>query len=176
VVLLGEGLGELGGSEYLKVVHGIVAGRPPELDLERERALLALLAKAAEAGLLRSAHDCSDGGLAVTLAECAFDTGGIGVDADVPLPTSRPEAAVDAAGALFGESASRVVVSVNAADCDALLKAAADSGVPARRIGTTGGARLRIRVNGVDAIDCPVAEAEQVWSSSIGQQFARRVA
>src|SRR4029079_952140 len=95
IVLLGEGLGELGGSEYLKVLHRLVRGRPPELDLDRERRLIDLLARAASAGILRSAHDCSDGGIAVTLAECAFDTGGIGFTADVPAlndadSTNRP--------------------------------------------------------------------------------------
>ena len=78
IVLLGEGYGELGGSEYLKTVHGLVQGQPPALDLDKERALIALLTRAAAAGRLQSAHDCSDGGVAVTLAECAFDTGGIG--------------------------------------------------------------------------------------------------
>ena len=76
IVLLGEGRGELGGSEYLKVVHGLVRGVPPALDLDAERALQALLVALADERLVRSAHDCSDGGLAVTLAECCFDTGG----------------------------------------------------------------------------------------------------
>jgi phosphoribosylformylglycinamidine synthase II len=84
IVLLGEGRAELGGSEYLKTLHGLVAGEPPQLDVRRERALIALLADAAARGLLLSAHDCSDGGIAVTLAECAFDTGGIGLDVDLP--------------------------------------------------------------------------------------------
>ena len=70
VILLGEGSGELGGSEYLKVVHGLVRGVPPVLTLERERALQTLLVRLAEARLIRSAHDCSDGGIAVALAEC----------------------------------------------------------------------------------------------------------
>ena len=84
VVLLGEGYGELGGSEYLKTIHGLVQGQPPELDLDKERALIALVTRAAAAGLLQSAHDCSDGGVAITLAECAFDTGGIGFEVDLP--------------------------------------------------------------------------------------------
>ena len=88
IVLLGEGYGELGGSEYLKTVHGLVAGEPPALDLGKERALIALLTHAAAAGLIQSAHDCSDGGLAITLAECAFDTDGIGLEA-----ASRPRRA-----------------------------------------------------------------------------------
>ncbi len=87
VVLLGESYGELGGSEYLKTVHGLVQGQPPELSLDKERALIALLTRAAAAKILQSAHDCSDGGVATTLAECAFDTGGIGCHVDLPLST-----------------------------------------------------------------------------------------
>src|SRR6185295_16002959 len=80
LVLLGDGRPELGGSEYLKVVHGLVRGVPPSIDLDRERALQALLVDLAERRLMRSAHDCSDGGIAVTLAESCFDTGGAGAD------------------------------------------------------------------------------------------------
>jgi phosphoribosylformylglycinamidine synthase subunit PurL len=169
IVLLGEGLGELGGSEYLKTVHGVVRGRPPRLDLERERALIGLLGSVAADALLQSAHDCADGGVAVTLAECAFDTGGIGLEVDLP-------AAGDDAATLFGESASRVVVSVTAEHVDELLSRAAAAGVPAARIGSTGGSRLRISVEGRPAIACAVAEAEQVWSSSIERFFARHMA
>src|SRR6476659_3900464 len=71
VILLGEGTGELGGSEYLKLAYDLVRGLPPALDLHRERALQALLVELADERLLRSAHDCSDGGLAIALAECA---------------------------------------------------------------------------------------------------------
>ena len=169
IVLLGEGFGELGGSEYLKSIHGIVAGQPPTIDLGRERALIALLTRAAAARLLRSAHDCSDGGLAVTLAECAFDTGGIGCHVDVAASTS-------AAAALFGESASRAVVSASPADVAALLALAAELGVPAASIGRTGGARITISLAGAVEVDCAVAEAEQVWASALGRHFAGRAA
>ena len=177
IVLLGVGLGELGGSEYLKVQHGLVKGQPPALDLERERALIALLGRAAAAGLLCSAHDCSDGGLAVTLAECAFDTNGIGCDVDVPGVAMQPGARELARIAtLFGESASRAVVSVRPGDRATLLHVAAEAGVPARRIGTTGGTRLRISIDGQPAIDCALQEAEQVWSTAIERYFKKPAA
>ncbi len=169
VVLLGESYGELGGSEYLKTVHGLVQGQPPELSLDKERALIALLTRAAAAKILQSAHDCSDGGVATTLAECAFDTGGIGCHVDVPLSTS-------AAATLFGESASRAVVSVTAANLQPLLQLAAELGVPARSIGRTGGDKLVVTVAGSPAIDCQVTEAEQVWSLALGRYFAGRAA
>ena len=82
VILLGESRDELGGSEYLKVVHGLIRGVPPSLDLAREAALQRVLVEGAAAGLIRSAHDCAEGGLAVTMAECCFDSS-FGVDVDV---------------------------------------------------------------------------------------------
>jgi phosphoribosylformylglycinamidine synthase II len=176
IILLGEGFGELGGSEYLKVVHGLVKGQPPMLDLEREASLIALLAKATGAGLLQSAHDCSDGGLAVTLAECAFNSGGIGLDVDVPAITAVARSCSSAEGALFGESASRVAVSITTTNRAAFLQMAEDVDVPASVIGKTGGARLRMRVGGRDAIDCAIADAEQLWASAIERYFAGRAA
>src|SRR5215475_7464456 len=83
IVLLGEGHGELGGSEYLKSMFDLVRGVPPELDLARERALQKLLVALADARLLRSADDCSDGGLAVAVAECCFDTSGMGAEVSI---------------------------------------------------------------------------------------------
>ena len=82
VVLLGDNLGELGGSEYLATMHNTVAGKPPVLDLKREAALQKLIVKLIRDGCIESAHDCSEGGLAIALAECTFDSGGIGVSAD----------------------------------------------------------------------------------------------
>ena len=169
VVLLGESYGELGASEYLKIVHGLVQGQAPELSLDKERALIALLTRAAAAKILQSAHDCSDGGVATTLAECAFDTGGIGYHVDLPLSTS-------ATATLFGESASRAVVSVTSANLQPLLQLAAELGVPARSIGRTGGDKLVVTIAGSPAIDCQVAEAERVWSLALGRYFAGRAA
>ena len=185
IVLLGTGFGELGGSEYLKVVHDLVRGEPPALDLGRERALIALLGRAASGSLLCSAHDASDGGLAVTLAECAFETGGIGLDVDLPpdrdLRASREAGPVSrgfspAIATLFGESASRVVVSVRPQDRATLLQMAADAGVPAAVIGRTGGPRLTVRVGGDVVVDAAVGQMEQVWATAIERYFARHAA
>jgi phosphoribosylformylglycinamidine synthase II len=165
VVLLGDDRGELGGSEYLRTVHGLVRGDAPALDLARERALQAVVTQAAAAGLLQSAHDCSDGGISVTLAESCFDSGGLGATVDL--------VGVSADIALFSESASRIVVSVNPSDEGELLKRAAAAGVPARRIGRVGGSRLQIGVNGEHAIDLAVGEAEQIWATAIEKHFKR---
>lgn len=165
IILLGEDRGELGGSEYLRTVHGLVKGDAPALDPAREAALITLVVEAASAGILRSAHDCSDGGIAVTLAESCFDTGGIG--ANVTL-----QAEVE----LFSESASRIVVSVDASREEDLLQRASAAGVPARRIGSTGGSRLVITADGRDLVDVAVAEAEHVWATALEQHFKRAVA
>ena len=176
VVLLGEGGAALGGSEYLKVVHGLVRGRPPSLDLGRERALQRLLIEAATEGLLESAHDCAEGGLAVTLAECCFDSDGIGVAVDVPAQTidGRPDLSLVAT--LFGESASRVIVSVAEQQADTVMTRAARAGVPATILGRTGGARVHVSVDGTAVIDMPVAVAEQIWTTGLSRYFGSRAA
>jgi len=169
IVLLGDTLDELGGSAYLKVMHGLVRGVPPRLDLQREAAVLGLLVKGVSCGLIRSAHDCAEGGLAVALAECCFNTG-LGAEADVPgVEAALP--GFEDVSALFGESASRVVVSV-AADRVAEMEAlAADAGVPVSRVGRVGGKRIRIAVAGRPVLDEPLPEAEHRWSSAIGTFF-----
>jgi phosphoribosylformylglycinamidine synthase subunit PurL len=136
VVLLGRTSNELGGSEYLKVAHGMVAGRPPKVDLPGERLLDELLVTAIRTRIIRSAHDCSEGGLAVALAECCL-AGGLGATVDVPgdLP---------GVAALFSESQGRVVATVAAGHFDALKTLAATHATPCVRIGTVGGDRLRI--------------------------------
>ena len=177
IVLLGEGDGNLGGSEYLKTVHGLVAGEPPHLDLNRERALIDVLVKAAAARLIESAHDCSDGGAAVTLAECTFDSGGLGCVVDLPAAPGRAaDEAWAVAGALFGEAAGRVIVSAAADRVEALIALAREAGVPATVVGRTGGERIEISVAGARVVECAVADAERLWSSALGQHFAGRAA
>jgi len=176
IILLGEGLGELGGSEYLKMVHDLVRGLPPALDLNAERALQQLLVALAGERLMRSAHDCSEGGLAVALAECCFETVGVGAEVSIGAAAVAHDARLNRAAALFGESASRVVISVVPADVTRVLEQASAAGVPARLIGQTGGNRLRIAVGGEMAVDTAVTEAERVWSTAIELYFAKRVA
>jgi phosphoribosylformylglycinamidine synthase II len=134
ICMLGETFAELGGSEFAEVVLGTISGRPPALDLGRERALQELVLEAAAADLVASAHDCGDGGLAIALAEQAI-LGGHGFVVTVPgdLPPHV---------ALFSESASRIVVAVAPERVDALTDLAAARGVPFARIGETGGPRV----------------------------------
>ncbi|HEY7057892.1 MAG TPA: phosphoribosylformylglycinamidine synthase subunit PurL, partial [Vicinamibacterales bacterium] len=176
VIALGEDRGELGGSEYLNVLHGLVRGDAPALDLARERALQALVVDLAASGIVRSAHDCADGGMAVTLSECCFETGGLGCSVDLQAPPSPAASeALLVNAALFSESASRIVVSAAAMHESEILARAAAAGVPARRIGRTGGPRLSIAVDGRPAVDLPVADAEHAWSTAL-EQFFKRVA
>jgi phosphoribosylformylglycinamidine synthase subunit PurL len=174
IILLGENLDELGGSEYLHAMHGLLAGVPPTLDLMAERRLQQFLVESASEGLLRSAHDCAEGGFAVALAECCFDTGGAGAEVDVP-PAAADHGLISEA-TLFGESASRVIVSVEESRAADVLARAVAAGVPAVRVGRTGGTRLVMRVRGETAIDVPVADAEHAWNSTFETQFARRIA
>jgi len=176
VILLGEGRGELGGSEYLKAAHDLVRGTPPAIDLAAEHALQVLLVDLADARAIRSAHDCSDGGTAVAIAECCFDTNGLGVDAAIASVAVSREAAVNRAAALFGESASRVIVSTQPDRVQYVLARAETAGVPARVIGRTGGSSIRIRVDDEVAIDAPVADAENVWASAIQRYFTKKAA
>ena len=174
VMLLGDAAagGEIGGSEYLKVITGLVRGTPPAIDLVAERALQRLVADLVAEGLLESAHDCAEGGLAVTVAECCFDSGGIG--AELSLPPTPPGAATDALAAttaLFGEAPTRVVVSVAERHVDTVRARAATAAVPARLLGRTGGSRLRLLVADEVVIDLPLAEAEHVWATGLSRYF-----
>ena len=171
VVLLGESRTELGGSEYLKVVHGLVRGVPPALDLAREAALQRLLVDGIAAGIIRSAHDCAEGGFAVALGECCFDTG-LGATVEIAGVAAAELPFADVA-TLFGESASRVIASVAPAAVPGLLARAAASGVPAAQIGTVGGNRIRISVDGRVSLDEPLADAESIWTNALEQYFER---
>jgi phosphoribosylformylglycinamidine synthase II len=178
VVLLGDNLGELGGSEYLATMHELVAGRAPVLNLKREKALQSLIIKLIRDGCVESAHDCSEGGLAIALAECTFDNGGLGVTANVTAvtdePSAEPASALEVNRSLFGESASRIVVSVPSRHLDTVMAAAKEAEVTASEIGRVGGQRIRMSVNGVLAIDCEVSAAEGAWATAIERRMARK--
>jgi phosphoribosylformylglycinamidine synthase len=145
IVLLGENTGELGGSEYLAWIHGVVAGAPPACDLAGERALIDALLESIGGSHVASAHDCSEGGLAVALAECCVGSEDHPMGAEVDL---SPWAALPSRALLFGEAQGRVVVST--ANAEAVLAIAARHGVPARIIGTvrSASAGLTITVAG----------------------------
>ena len=175
IVLLGDAAGELGGSEYLTVAHGLVGGRPAAVDLDREAALQTLLVDAARDGLIRSAHDCAEGGFAVTLAECCVESGGVGARVELSGPVG-PDDQFLLVRALFGEAPSRVVVSVPPGERDRLLVRARALSVPASVIGQTGGERLAISVAGTVVADIGLDVAEQAWANGLTRHFEAAVA
>lgn len=134
IILLGElGDGELGGSEYLKRIHGRKTGRPPRMDLLQAQRIHEACLEFIRQGWIHSAHDCSEGGLVVALAECCISGPEIVIGATVELPELT-------AGVLFGESQSRIVVSVPPEHAERVMR----SGIPAQRLGVTGGSRLSV--------------------------------
>jgi len=160
IALLGDSFDELGGSEYLAVIHGRVQGKPPALDLAKEKALHRLVLAAIEQGLVHSAHDLAEGGLAIAVAECLFEHE-IGARLELSTDGLRPDSL------LFGESQSRVVLSLPPENLPALQELAAREQVPLRVIGRTGGDRLQIIVDGGQRVDLPVARLQAAWREGI---------
>ncbi|NHC24488.1 phosphoribosylformylglycinamidine synthase subunit PurL [Nocardioides sp. IC4_145] len=156
VFLLGETREELSGSEWANVVHGHLGGTPPRVDLAAEKALAQLLHEGV--GLLTSAHDLADGGLAQTLAEAAMRHM---VGVTVTLPG-------DVFVGLFAESAGRAVVTVRAGDADRLRDLAARHGVPLAELGTTGGDALVVE----GAFEVPLLELRSAWMATLPAALA----
>ena len=159
VILLGRsvstGARALAGSEWLVARTGALKGQAPEIDLDAEAALQSLILGLARDGLPRSAHDVGDGGLATTIAECST-VGAEPVGAKVELPAETTP--VDAVASLFGEGATRVVVSVTPDAKDRVMGRAKDAGVPAAVLGTTGGDRVEIAVAPLGKVSVAVSE------------------
>ncbi|HXX64234.1 MAG TPA: phosphoribosylformylglycinamidine synthase subunit PurL [Bacteroidota bacterium] len=163
IILLGSTRGHVGGSEYLACVHGLTSGDAPELNLDDEKKLYEVLIEAAEKSLLQSAHDCSEGGLAVALAECCIVTEGrkVGAQVDLPADGMRQDFV------LFGEDQSRAVVSARPANGHKILEIARRRGIAAAVIGRVGGDALAI---GKD-IEIPVEEMSRVYGGAISQKM-----
>ena len=151
----GLGEGHLGGSEYLYAVHGKLLGMPPPLDLARERAVQKAVREAVRAGLLKAAHDCSDGGLAVALAEMCFAKE---VGCRVALKSQLRADAL-----LFGEDASRVIVSYRPDDREGVEAICSAAGAPFEDIGQVGGTALIFE----GVLEAKVADLREAWRSSI---------
>ena len=162
VMLLGDSYEDLGGTEYLKRIHRMVTGRPPRLDLEREKTVQAVCLAAVQEGLTASAHDCSDGGLAVALAEsCIWGRTG----AEVALPDTPGGVRLDAR--LFGESPSRIVISARPENVARIEEMAAKAGAPLHVLGEVGGEALTIEVDGRRQVSEKVAEMARIWREAI---------
>jgi phosphoribosylformylglycinamidine synthase len=158
VLVIGSSHNDLGGSEYLKVEHGLVAGRPPELDLSRERSTGRLILAAAGAGLIRTAHDCSDGGMLVALAECCL-LGDIGMRG--PAMFAEPPLRLDAA--LFGESPGRFIVSAHSRAMPELQSLARRHHVEILLLGLTGGDLLELE----GQLRVPLTDLRYAWEGGL---------
>ncbi len=163
ILLLGSTRGELGGSSYLAYVHGVVAGDCPTIDLRGERALQTAVIGMIDEGLLHSAHDCSEGGVAVALAESCILGGfrAIGANVDLGERTMRKDALA------FGEDQSRVVVSAAPVHVEKIRVIAGSHGVPLMEIGTVTGDRLRIE----GIVDAGVEEMRNIYFGSIRERM-----
>lgn len=159
IILVGETKAEFGGSELQYVLNGTASGRPPVIDLETEKKVQDAVLSAIQKGLVASAHDLSEGGIAAALAESCI-SGGIG--ANVSLTSDlRPD------HLLFSESQSRILLSAKPDQADALTAHLSEQGVTHAVIGTVTGSSLTINVNGKAGINAPVQQLEKVWKDAI---------
>jgi phosphoribosylformylglycinamidine synthase len=181
IILLGEPmdladpLRGMGGSAWLQCLHGLKTGTPPRCDLEGERRLHTTLRGLIYCGLIRSAHDCSEGGLAVALAEScisrqiARDTPRlIGAQVDLTFALAK-DTRIDAL--LFGESQGRIVISVAPADVVKVVERSKIMGVSAVRIGTVGGVELAVKLGAVEA-KWPVSDLHDLWWNAIARAMS----
>jgi phosphoribosylformylglycinamidine synthase len=139
----------------------------PQLDLDAERAVQTAVLRAAENGLLRSAHDCSDGGLAIALAECCFSSNNrpaCGADIDIT-------GEYDLATRLFSETPSRIIVSFDQANLGDIEEIVAAASCPMTLLGNVGSDRLRIESDGEEVIQVDIAEIENAWRASLKQKL-----
>jgi len=172
VFVLGETRAELGGSQLWERLHGFVGGQPPRVDLAAERRLVDYLVSAAERGLLRSAHDCSQGGLGVALAEVAmggpYEDTGFGLEVDLTAYGSQ----LPAPELLFSESHGRAVITCPPERTTAVAALAQELGVPAQRVGTVAergdAVRLRLRDATVEHL---VDRLREVYFSSVSRRM-----
>ncbi|HEY3038087.1 MAG TPA: phosphoribosylformylglycinamidine synthase subunit PurL [Pyrinomonadaceae bacterium] len=181
IALLGTTGDDLSLSEYAAVVDGlateelIASGTVPRIDLQAERAVQNICLEAAEEGLLASAHDCSDGGLTVALAECCFSSlNRSAIGAEISLSGLQP-ASLPAASVLFSESPSRIIVSFPASSRAAIENIAAREQCPCTVIGHVSGSRLRIKLGEEEFVSAEVSVMEDIWRSSLSKKLAAEV-
>jgi phosphoribosylformylglycinamidine synthase len=159
---------EFGSSEYAKEILGAVWGYPPELDIEKEATLQRAIVALIQAGLVDSAHDCADGGLAVALVECALPAG---IGARVNLAGKG----LPAEFRLFGEDASRVLLSCDPAHLPRIKQVAEDFGVKADVLGETGGERVEITIDDQSVISASVEELRGAYEGALEKALRTEV-
>ena len=172
IILVGEIGDELGASQFLKVCHGRKAGSPPRLNIERELAVQKIVHELIRARLVQSAHDCSEGGLAVALAESCFNPDKlVGAEVKVAQASSLPsekKSKLEACATLFGEAQSRIVVSVSEKNLEAVRARLTSSSVPFSELGQVTETELRIDLAG-ESYRWPIEEIHDLWFNSIAR-------
>ncbi len=165
VMLLGPVESGIGGSEYLAVIHKKKTGALPDFDIELEKQVQATCLELIRGGKIKSAHDLSEGGLAVALAESCILGGfagtAFGAKIDLPATDERLD------GILFGERQSRIIISVDPADVEAVQNVASKNNIPVLKLGTVGGSRLQISCSGNMLIDEQVADLSVLFQSEL---------
>ncbi len=164
ILLLGENKNELGGSEYLHIIHNLTRGMPPELNLETEKNLWKTLWALTHQQLIVSAHDCAEGGLASALAESCFGEKVFGLTVQLQ-DTMRADAL------LFGETQSRVVVSVSEKNVSQVMEIAKQQGTPCLRLGQVGTDRFTLRGPASVYLDLPIAEVKEMWEKGFEKKI-----
>lgn len=159
IYLIGETKAEIGGSEYQKIVTGKIEGRPPQLNLELEKKIQAFTLKIIQEGLVRSAHDTAEGGIAVSLAESCI---GGKLGADIQLTEE-----LRSDFCLFSETQSRIIISVSPEHAGKIKEMAKQLEVPIKKIGIVKGSELSITHQGKNVISQPVAQLDAAWRNAI---------
>ncbi|MFQ5432144.1 MAG: phosphoribosylformylglycinamidine synthase subunit PurL [Nitrospinota bacterium] len=160
IFLLGRTKSETGGSEYLKTIHGHDAGKPPAIDLKKEKTLIETLLELSDKKIISSAHDLSEGGLAQALAECSLSGGGLGCEVDMDSNTRGDVL-------LFSESQSRALVTITPFAMKDLRPVLDSKKIPWKPIGRVKAQEFSIRVNGAPLIDTTVADLETVYHDAL---------
>jgi len=171
VILLGECKDDLGGSEYLKLIFGLKMGDSPRISLEREKAVQRTCLEAIKAGLINSAHDCSEGGLAVTLAECCILNSSQKIGAIIDLLPSHFPFSLRTDSLFFGETQSRLVVSCRPEDFNQIRDLAHKNKAPLVKLGKVEGDKLIIGVKGKKLIDIGLDELEKLWRRALSRHI-----
>ncbi len=165
IVLLGDTYREIDGSQYQKTIYGKTLGSPPKVDLKKESSLISALIESVDGGIISSAHDVSEGGLAAALAECCFSPRGrIGCKVDLQ---SANELDLTDECLLFSESQSRCIVSLNKANMSKLTEIASKNAVSARPVGIVGG--NEITIEGIFSLD--VQQVYKIWDNSLEESI-----
>jgi phosphoribosylformylglycinamidine synthase len=162
--LIGFTMEELGGSEYLKVLFDRNEGKPPVLDRKHEKQVQGFCLELIQKGLIQSAHDCSEGGLAIAVAESCFGTKEGTMGATLELETTLRRDAL-----LFGETQSRIIISFPQELTDQIEDLALSYPVDFSLIGKTGGSQFTVSINGQEYIKQDIESAKEIWKTSLGR-------